>query len=132
MSDDGKSIQALFLTEKVLAEIKAGARRNPSFMYNVPFGYPFQTVNKKSVSRYKGNVPEFLQNIHGYGKTIDPDSPLYNEFENFWIDIQSEFAGKKQFLITVNTSWKEKKKTRNVKLAGLVETTPDEFDENAQ
>jgi len=132
LKDDGKAIQALFLTEKVLSEIKAGVNRNPNFMYNVPFGTPFQIINKKTMSRYKGNVPEFLQNIHGYGKTIDSDSPLYEQFENFWIDIQSEYAGRKQFLITVITSWKEKKKRRNIKLCGLVETTPNEFDEKSQ
>lgn len=132
LKNDGKSIQALFLTEKVLAEVKAGVRRNPQFLCNVPLGSLFQIVNKKSMSIYKGNVPEFLQNIHGYGKTIDSDSPLYEQFKNYWIDIQSEYAGKKQYIIRVNTIWKEGKKTRNVKLFGLIETIPNEFNENTQ
>lgn len=132
LNDDGKTIQALFLTEKILSEIKAGVNRDNNFLYNVPFRRQFQIIKKKNMAIYQNSVPEFLQNIHGYGKSIDTDSQFYNQYEKFWIIIRREVAGQKQNIITVNTSWKEKKTMRNIKLSGLVETTPNKFSVNAR
>lgn len=132
LNDDGKMIQALFLSEKILTEIKAGVNRNSKFLYNVPFSRQFQIIKKQHISRFEKTVPEFLQNIHGYGKAIDSESLFYDQYKDFWIDIQNEAVGKKQYLITVNTTWKEKETIKNVNLSGLVELIPNKFIEHVR
>lgn len=125
-------VQALFLTEMVLTEIKAGNYRNPNFILGIPLGRAFRITCETAKDGFHGDVPEFLRNIHGQGKPIDPQSPFYNAFQIFWITVDTEILGQKLFQVNVNTTWNEGKAERHIRLAGLIEILPNEFNEELE
>ena len=124
---ESSRVQALFLAQKVLSEIKARIGGNPGFIYNIPINIPFKITRKDDFSflSYKG--ASFLQKIYQQDLPITPANPFYEQYKKFSILIENEAVGKKQYKITVKAIWKNRGKKRQVELAGLVETIPNQF-----
>jgi len=130
--DGGRAVQATFLAQKVLEEIKASCRRNSHTLGELPALGEFRVVQDSSISIFE-TIPECIRSIHGEGRPIGPGSPFHDSYQNFLVRLRIDdgmnrgLGGKYRFWMVVEVFWKDNGKDRQVRLKGLVETFPDEF-----
>ncbi|MGM0600834.1 MAG: hypothetical protein ACQETH_13570 [Candidatus Rifleibacteriota bacterium] len=124
---ESNRVQALYIAQKVLSEIKAGVARNPNFMYNVQTNMPFKLTRERkfAFSSFKG--ASFLQMIASQDLPISRENSFYQQLEKYDVTVDSETIARGQIKFTVNVKWANKKKESYVELAGLVEIFPNEF-----
>ena len=128
--NESNRVQALYIAQKILSEIKAGVARTPDFTYNVQTNMPFKLTKEPdfTFSSFKG--ASFLQLIAGQNPPISRGNPYHKQLEKYEVNVDSETIARGQIKYTVTVKWPRKKQEGSVELAGLVDTLPNKFRQN--
>lgn len=118
-------IQAQFLAHAVLESIKAEAHRNPATINLYPSRFEVSTV-RKPLGFFETSRVNFFNNVLGSDKPITPDSPLYDEFDQFRIMVTVLGTGKVSEIV-VAVDWSFDGKEQKLELTGKIDSRPYRF-----
>ena len=120
-------VQALFLAQKVMEEMRAQLQTSPGAIHEFA---PFRewSVTRQPPTFWVSNDTLFFDDVYGPGRPITRGSPLFKAFDRFRIrtDVAAG-AIRNLWDVAVTVRWREGKKDLEVELRTAMETCPHEF-----
>ncbi len=118
-------VQAQFLAHAVIESLKAEAHRDPEALFFLAGQFEMSPVREFGGLWSVSGISLF-NNVHGPDRPITSDSPLYEQFRQFRINVSTSGNRSMRF-INVTVSWETEGKKQNLKLISSAESTPAKF-----